>query len=361
VTTGINQIVPDGDTGFAEDIIQFAKIFTGAWDGGAMSLLQPLATPSVAPTVNTSSSGAISGSGYQWGYYWITGTFYKTQPPSPVYTPTQVGTTPYGTLTSSQNLSSKEAVVSISGITVPTGAIGWGVVRNKSGGGTWYEVPNSQQFLSSSGSMPSSFTDNSVDSALVTTAPTVNTTGTTITNVPSIAARTTAPVSISQHSSEWSLISNATQSSTTGLYVPPSVISVNSWMRFRFHGGYFDNYGSIYTNTVNFRINGNLVYQYQNTNETGTDGQVNPIVFEVDLLNLDSLASNWYKGLAIVGKATGTNEISATYPSPQFFGYSSASGGAWNLNTAGGVTFDVTQYGTTVGYAYMRGAVVEAF
>lgn len=165
---------------YAEDVGQFADLLTGIRDGGALSLLAPLVAPA-APSV-TLQSGAITGTGYQWAVYWITGAMDGTNGAH------IVGRTPYGTLTGAQSLTAQQATISISGLTAPTGAIGWGVARNKSPGGTtsgWYTVPGSEQFLSIAGTMPASFVDNVADGSLVSLAPTTNTTGTTLkTGVP---------------------------------------------------------------------------------------------------------------------------------------------------------------------------------
>lgn len=164
-TTSANQV-------YAEDLNQYANGLTGQRDLGALSLLQPLATPA-APTITT-QSGAITGTAYQWGIYWISGVQDGTG------TAHIVGRTPYGTLSGAQALTAKQATVSISGLTAPTGTIGWGVVRNKSSAGTWYKVPSSEQFLTG-GSLPATFVDDVPDASLGSTAgPTTNTTGTTI-------------------------------------------------------------------------------------------------------------------------------------------------------------------------------------
>lgn len=176
MTTGVYTVV-DGVTSasqvYAEDINQFSQVLTGQRDGGALSLLPPLAS-AAAPSV-TKQTGAITGTGYQWGVYWITGTLTGTSFAN------IVGRTPYGTLTASTSLAAQQGTVSIASLTPPTGAIGWGVVRNKSGGGTWYVVPGSEQFPATpTGSIPTTFVDNAVDSSLTSTGPTTNTTGTTL-------------------------------------------------------------------------------------------------------------------------------------------------------------------------------------
>lgn len=169
--TPTDQLGQPLNTVYAEDVAQLVNVLTGQRDAGALSLLQALAAPA-APSV-TLQSGAITGTGYRWGVYWITGLMDGTG------TPHITGRTPVGTLTTAQALTAQQATVSISGLTPPTGTIGWGVARNKSGGGTWYTVPGSEQFMSVAGTIPSSFVDNVADASLVTAAPTSNTTGTT--------------------------------------------------------------------------------------------------------------------------------------------------------------------------------------
>lgn len=155
---------------YAEDIAQLVNVLTGKADAGLLNLLAPLAAPAAPSTAL--SSGAITGTSYQWAVYWITGILDGTN------TPHITGRTAYGTATGAQNLTSQEATVSISGLTPPTGAIGWGVARTKSGGGTFYLVPGSEQFLTIAGTMPATFVDNTPDGSLVTAAQTVNSTGT---------------------------------------------------------------------------------------------------------------------------------------------------------------------------------------
>lgn len=164
---------------FAEDTNQLVNVLSGVADAGAMSLFAPVATPSSAPTVAL-ASGGITGTSYQWGFYWITG----IQDGRGTLTSNNVaGRTPYGTLTVAQSLSAQQATVSLPAGSPPTGAIGWGVARNKSGGATWYTVPGSEQFLNAVGNMPATFADNVSDASLVTLAPTLNTTGTTLPGV----------------------------------------------------------------------------------------------------------------------------------------------------------------------------------
>jgi|SRR5579872_1190662 len=159
---------------YAEDIGQFVDVFSGQRDAGAMSLLGPLPTPNQAPTVAL-GSGGITGTAYQWALYWITGILDGTDAAH------IQGRTPFGTLSGAQALTAQKATITLpGGLTVPTGAIGWGVARNKSAGSTWYTVPGSEQFLSLAGTMPNSFVDNVADASLVTLAPTVNTTGTSL-------------------------------------------------------------------------------------------------------------------------------------------------------------------------------------
>jgi len=160
---------------FAEDTNQLVNVLSGVADAGALSLLAPIATPSAAPTIAL-SAGGITGTVYQWGVYWITGIQDGRGTPA---SNNVAGRTPYGPLTVAQALSAQQATVTLVG-TPPTGAIGWGVARNKSGGATWYTVPGSEQFLNAVGNMPASFVDNVSDASLVTLAPTVNTTGTTL-------------------------------------------------------------------------------------------------------------------------------------------------------------------------------------
>jgi|SRR5579884_9210 len=173
------------NTIYAEDVGQFVDLLGGQRDGGALSLLGPLGAPA-APTI-TKQSGSITGTGYQWGIYWITGVMDGTGGAH------VTGRTLAGTLSAATSLSAQEATVALGGITPPTGAIGWGVVRNKSGGSSWFEVPGSEQFLSIAGTMPSSFVDNVADASLVTATPAANTTGTTLSGAIGCAYSTTLP------------------------------------------------------------------------------------------------------------------------------------------------------------------------
>ncbi|WDL96954.1 sialidase family protein [Alicyclobacillus sp. ALC3] len=164
--------IAKGSLPTAAQIQQFINVLTGVRDAGPLSLLGPVENPAIAPAV-TLQSGSLTGD-YQWGFYWITG----IETGSGSFNIT--GRTLVSALTTAQTLSSQQASVSIAGITVPTGVVGWGVVRNQNGGSTWYEVPGSEQFLSSSGAMPLVFFDNVADANLVTAAPSTNTTGTTL-------------------------------------------------------------------------------------------------------------------------------------------------------------------------------------
>lgn len=164
------------NVGYAEDVGQLVDVLTGQRDAGALTLLAPLSAPA-APSVSL-SAGGITGTGYQWAVYWITGILDGTGAAH------VTGRTPYGTLTAGQALTAQEATVSVAGLgAAPTGAIGWGVARNKSGGGTWYTVPGSEQFMTLAGTMPASFVDNVTDASLVSAAPTANTTGTSFSGV----------------------------------------------------------------------------------------------------------------------------------------------------------------------------------
>jgi len=157
---------------YAEHIAQLVNVLTGQRDAGAMFLLAPIGAPTTAPSI-TLSTGSMTGS-YQWGTYWIsgiedgTGTFSITGRTTP---------SPYST---AQTLASQQGTVSIAGETVPTGVVGWGIVRNHAGGATWYEVPGSEQFANGVGSMPTTYVDDVADTSLVTPAPATNTTGTSL-------------------------------------------------------------------------------------------------------------------------------------------------------------------------------------
>lgn len=159
------------NTIYAEDVGQLIDVLTGQRDGGALSLLPPLASPASAPAVTT-SAGSLTGT-YKWQVYWISGIMDGTA------TAHVVGRTPAGPATSGTALSSQRATLDISGLTPPTGVIGWGVARTQAGGSTFLLVPGSEQFLSAAGSLPATFVDNTADGSLVTAVQTVNTTGTT--------------------------------------------------------------------------------------------------------------------------------------------------------------------------------------
>jgi hypothetical protein len=160
---------------FAEHIKQLINVFTGQRDGGALTLLGQVAPPGTAPTV-TLSAGTLNGS-YEWGTYWITGI---EDGAGGVSVTGRTTPSPYS---AAQTLANQQGTVSIAGQAIPTGVVGWGVVRNQAGGATWYEVPGSEQFMNTVGNMPASYVDNTPDANLVTAAPASNTTGTTLTGL----------------------------------------------------------------------------------------------------------------------------------------------------------------------------------
>lgn len=174
MSNSLYTVANNGD-GNANDLDQLVKTLQGLLDAGALTLLGPVDSPASAPAIAL-SSGSITGTGYEWGVFWITGI-----PVGNGSTYNTTGVTLAGPVSTAQALSSQEATVSIAALTIPTGVIGWGVVRNKSGGSTFYEVPNSRQFLSQAGAMPTTFVDNTPDANLTTAAPSSNTTGTRLT------------------------------------------------------------------------------------------------------------------------------------------------------------------------------------
>lgn len=115
---------------------------------------------------------------YKWAFYWITGVQDGSAANgSGVHI---VGRTLRSTATATQNPSAQKGQVSIAGITVPTGVIGWGVCRTLAGGSTYFLVPGSEQFQSLVGTMPQTYVDNTGDGSLVTGVQSTNTTGTTL-------------------------------------------------------------------------------------------------------------------------------------------------------------------------------------
>ena len=164
----------------ASDIQQVINVLTGQADAGLLSLLAPVSAPSAAP-VATLSAGSLTGS-YQWGIYWITGI------PDGAGNVNITGRTTPSSYSTAQTLTNQQCTINISGETIPTGVIGWGVVRNQAGGSTWYIVPGSEQF-NLSGTIPLTYIDNIADANLVTVAPTTNTTGTKITNYSDLATK----------------------------------------------------------------------------------------------------------------------------------------------------------------------------
>lgn len=178
--------VANGSAGNAADLDQLVQSLVGALDGGAMSLLTPVSAPSAAPAV-TLAAGSVTGTGYQWGTYWITGI------PDGTGAYHVTGRTTISPLTAAQSMSAQEATVSIAGESLPTGVVGWGVVRNQSAGATWYEVPGSEQFLSLAGAMPTTYVDDTADADLVTPAPSSNTTGTSMEGIFSLSTGSAVP------------------------------------------------------------------------------------------------------------------------------------------------------------------------
>ena len=171
--TSTDQFGQPLNTVYAEDVAQLVNVLTGLADGGALSLLPPVTDPTAFTPTVTLQAGALTGA-YKWAFYWITGVKDGTN------TAHVTGRTLMSTATATQNPSSQQATVSISGVTVPTGVIGWGVCRTKAGGSTYYLVPGSEQFTSIAGTMPATWVDNVADGTLVTTVQTQNTTGTSI-------------------------------------------------------------------------------------------------------------------------------------------------------------------------------------
>lgn len=161
------------NTIYAESFNQTTLALTGQLDPGGLKLIGPTSAPASAPTV-TLQSGTLTGTGYQWGVYWITGM------PDGTGAVHVTGRTTVGPYSAAQNLSSQQATIDISSLPVPVGVIGWGVARNASGGTTFYSVPNSEQFVTGSGLLATTFVDQTPDANLVTAAPSVNTTGSTL-------------------------------------------------------------------------------------------------------------------------------------------------------------------------------------
>lgn len=146
------------------------RLLSGTGDPGPQSLSAPVAAPASAPTVAL-QAGGVTGSGYQWAAYWITGTIDGTG------TAHRNGVTLLGPATTAQNLSSQEAVATAPA-SPPAQAIGWGLCRTKSGGGAFYIV--AEATLASYGGAWPQITDNTPDSGLATAAPSANTTGTSL-------------------------------------------------------------------------------------------------------------------------------------------------------------------------------------
>lgn len=203
------------NTVYAEDVAQLVRALTGQLDAGSLSLLGPVPAPSAAPTV-TLAAGGVTGTGYQWGTYWITGI------PDGTGTYHVTGRTTISPLTAAQALSAQEATVSIAGETVPTGAIGWGVVRNQSAGSTWCEVPGSEQFLSLAGAMPTTYVDDTPDADLVTDAPATNSTGTTLAAILSLLSGSSISGTVNGSARTWSSAGDTFDGPVTaqGLFTP---------------------------------------------------------------------------------------------------------------------------------------------
>ncbi len=156
---------------YALDVSQFAHALQGTLDPGAVTFAGPSASP-VAPSVAL-QSGSLSGA-YQWVAWWITGV-----PVGGSATPNVNGTTAAGTATTTQALSSQEAVLTVPA-SPPSTAVGCGFGRTLAGGSVFYEIPGATVYKTAAGAWPQ-YTDNTADSSLVTAVPAANTTGTPLT------------------------------------------------------------------------------------------------------------------------------------------------------------------------------------
>ena len=156
---------------YALDVSQFAHALQGTLDPGAVTFAGPSASP-VAPSVAL-QSGSLSGA-YQWCAWWITGV-----PVGGSATPNVNGTTAAGTATTTQALSSQEAVLTVPA-SPPSTAVGCGFGRTLAGGSVFYEIPGATVYKTAAGAWPQ-YTDNTADSSLVTAVPAANTTGTPLT------------------------------------------------------------------------------------------------------------------------------------------------------------------------------------
>lgn len=174
MTNAFKPIVP-GQLPLATDVDQFRQALTGAIDVGTLSLYAPIAVPS-APNVTAGAAGAITGA-YQYIVVYVTG---WVQPNGAMYVQ---GFAP--SAAASITLSAQQANVPLP--TGPAGVIARIVYRTTASGSTyeflWFQADN----------VVTSYTDNAADATLGTniptvngnaipaTAPTTNTTGTSLT------------------------------------------------------------------------------------------------------------------------------------------------------------------------------------
>jgi hypothetical protein len=165
--------VTAGEPTYARDFNNVVGALMGSVDVGQVQLAPPVSAPG-APGVSL-TSGSLTGT-YQWCAWWVTGALDGQGNPH------VVGTTPAGSATSAQSLSSQAAVISAPA-NPPETAIGFGIGRTKAGGSTFYVVAT--VYVNTSGTWPQ-YTDNTPDSSLSTPVPATNTTG-TILMAPSIS------------------------------------------------------------------------------------------------------------------------------------------------------------------------------
>ncbi len=167
---GLYPVVASG-TPNHQDLDQLVQALQGALDPGTIALSAPLASP-FAPST-TLQAGSLTGA-YSWSAYWITGGI------NGAGTAYVNGRTPLGTATTTQALSSQEAVVSVPA-SPPSQAIGWGLCRTLAGGSVYYKV--AEAFLPQIGGTWPQITDDSSDATIQAngTPQASNTTGTPMT------------------------------------------------------------------------------------------------------------------------------------------------------------------------------------
>ena len=158
------------NTGYAEDVSQFTSVLSGAADGGPLSLFAALSAPGALTAAVASGSGNLTGA-YSYVVTFITGIVDGT---GALHV---AGETAAGAVSNTVDPSAQN--VDLSAIPIgPTGTIGRRIYRTKAGGGPYYLD------FQISDNTTTTWTDSTTDANLsTTTAPSANTTGTTLAGI----------------------------------------------------------------------------------------------------------------------------------------------------------------------------------